>query len=991
MKTAAALAFLLVAASTSARADDTADAKAEAAARIDSAKPKLARGGYFDAVADLKKAVAADPTNVEAATLLAGAWRDTGEYRKAAELLVPFDKSAATLAMRAEILLLVGDDAGADAAAKAALALDADALGALYVVGRVQENAGDRAGAVKTYVDVNHRWVATSAEQETDDVLLADARAELRIFRITNEYGKDVDRVVDRLETLVQRSPDRVDAFVACGDLFMLNISQSHGDIEALKWYGKALDQNPHYAPALFGKARQKSFRYDEIDAAKTCEEQVLRENPSYVPALLFLAKQALGDGDYGKAQGLIDRAVATNPSDAESRAARAALLFLRGDESGFDAETGAILAKDKFASCAWSVLGHVLEEQRRFDEALKFAEKAVAADPLDWDAYFLAGRNALNVGDDAKAEKYLKAAEKGDPFENLYRRNFIELFNATRNFTVRKDAKFVLRMPPNEEEAYYRLLRSRMGDSIEMLQKKWGFRVAEPTYVLEFEKQEDFATRTIGLPGFPALGACFGQVVTLDSPRAGPPGMFMWHLVEHHELAHVVTLQLSKGRVPRWLTEGISVYEERKFDKSWWREYERQLIDAIASDEVLTLKDINGAFRDGRVMFAYYQGGLMCEFIERDFGFAKLREMVRLYGEGLSTDDVVRKALGIEPAQFDARFLAYAKDYVKDLRVFPHPTKAKTDRLKRALRGKPNDAEGWILLCEGALGQGDNAGALSALANAAKLLPDDGRIPALRAMSAWRENRSDLAVKHAEEAISKGADYYELQMTLAAFYADEGHDPEKAKAHWRRAIELFPLQDGQRDPRLLLARQLAAEGEKNLDEVMALLRAHVDLDENDLFTRKSLAEMYAQHGRVDDELAMFEQMRDIAPLPNGGGRAPGDAPRPGGGLAPSGAGWPRDAALAVHERLAEMYMDRKRYADAELAWSCAVGVARMDLGPKGEPAADSPTVATLLASHGESLHLLGRDDEARSRADEALRMDPQNDAAKKLADSLPH
>jgi tetratricopeptide (TPR) repeat protein len=971
MKTAAALAFALVFVSASpSRADDAADLKAESAARVESAKSKLARGGYFDAIADLKKAVEADPTNVDAAMLLAGAYRDTGEYAKASQLLAAFDKSAVALTLRAELLLLVGDDAGADAAAKAAVALDPLALGALVVVGRVEENAGLRDEAVATYSDVNHRWVGTKDEQETDDMLLADARAELGVFRLSNEFKKNLDGVVSRFEKILKRSPDRLDAVVECGDLYLA----AYQDENAKKWYAKALDRNPHYAPALFGKARQMAFRYEEVDAAKLCEDQVLRENPAYVPALLFLAQQALGDGDFKKAAPLIARALAANASDAETRATHAALAYLKDDSASFEAETKEILARNKFASCAYAVLGRLLEEQRRFDEALVYAEKAVAVDPLDWNSYFLAGRNALNVGDDAKGEKYLAAAEKDDAFKNVYRTNFIMLFNQMRNFTVRKDAKFVVRMPPDEEEPYFRLLKSRMDASIEMLQKKWGFKVAMPVYVSEFAQQEDFATRTIGLPGFPALGACFGQVVTLDSPRAGPPGMFLWSLVEHHELAHVVTLQLSKGRVPRWLTEGISVYEERKASKTWWREAERDVIDAIASDDVLTLKDVNGAFRGPRVMYAYYQGGLMCEFIERDFGFDKLREMVRLYGEGLETDEVVKKALGIGPTEFDARFLAYAKDYVKDLRVLRRPTKAKLDKLKRAMRKTPDDAEGWVLLCEGALAQGDNPSALSALANAAKLVPDDGRVPALRAMAAWRENRPDIAVKHAEDALAKGVDYFELRMGLADFYAQPGKDVEKAKAHWRRAIELFPLQDGKGDPRLLLANVLTAEGEKNLDDVTALMRAHVDLDEEDMSTRMALATIYAQHGRPDDELLMLEQVRDIAPLPN--------------------MKWKRSSAVALHERLGELYMDRKRYDDAELAWSCAVGCARMQLVKKdGSPddikPLDPPAVADLLARQGESLHLLGRVDEAKARADEALRLDPENEAAKKLAESL--
>ena len=61
------------------------------------------------------------------------------------------------------------------------------------------------------------------------------------------------------------------------------------------------------------------------------------------------------------------------------------------------------------------------------------------------------------------------------------------------------------------------------------------------------------------------ALGACFGRVVTLDSPKAREPGTFNWGETLWHEMAHVITLQLSGNRLPRWLSEGTSVFEERR------------------------------------------------------------------------------------------------------------------------------------------------------------------------------------------------------------------------------------------------------------------------------------------------------------------------------------------------------------------------------------------------------------------------------------------
>src|SRR4029079_10923595 len=86
------------------------------------------------------------------------------------------------------------------------------------------------------------------------------------------------------------------------------------------------------------------------------------------------------------------------------------------------------------------------------------------------------------------------------------------------------------------------------------------------PILVEVFPNHDDFAVRTLGLPGLVgALGACFGRVVSMDSPRAHSEKDFSWQATLWHELAHVFTLQLSQYRVPRWLTEGISTYEEHR------------------------------------------------------------------------------------------------------------------------------------------------------------------------------------------------------------------------------------------------------------------------------------------------------------------------------------------------------------------------------------------------------------------------------------------
>ena len=76
---------------------------------------------------------------------------------------------------------------------------------------------------------------------------------------------------------------------------------------------------------------------------------------------------------------------------------------------------------------------------------------------------------------------------------------------------------------------------------------------------------------RTFGLPGADGLlGVCFGSVITANSPASQGEDPSNWEAVLWHEFCHVVTLSKTHNKMPRWLSEGISVYEEEQENPTW-------------------------------------------------------------------------------------------------------------------------------------------------------------------------------------------------------------------------------------------------------------------------------------------------------------------------------------------------------------------------------------------------------------------------------------
>jgi tetratricopeptide (TPR) repeat protein len=169
---------------------------------------------------------------------------------------------------------------------------------------------------------------------------------------------------------------------------------------------------------------------------------------------------------------------------------------------------------------------------------------------------------------------------------------------------------------------------------------------------------------RTVGLAGLGALGVSFGTTLAFDSPAAKDAGPFNWGSTVWHELAHTFTLGSTDNRIPRWLSEGLSVYEEHHARPGWGFGVTPDFLAAYKAGKLVPVSRMNDGFMHPaypeQVQFSYYQASLVCELIARDFGEPAILRMLQAYKDGQTTDQVFQKVLNTDLKSFDKRFDTY-------------------------------------------------------------------------------------------------------------------------------------------------------------------------------------------------------------------------------------------------------------------------------------------------------------------------------------------
>jgi Flp pilus assembly protein TadD len=297
-----------------------------------------------------------------------------------------------------------------------------------------------------------------------------------------------------------------------------------------------------------------------------------------------------------------------------------------------------------------YRVSGDLAARNYRFDEAVALVRRALELDPRSARSLADLGVHLLRTGDEPGARQALEASFKLDAYD-VVTFNLLQMMDTLDKFVTVQDGDVVLRMHKDEAPLLQDYAMSLAHRALVTLSRRYGFTPKGPILVEIFPKHDDFAVRNVGLPGMiGALGACFGRVVTMDSPRARPPGEFQWEATLWHELAHVITIQMSNQRVPRWLTEGISVYEETVARPEWGRGMDLVFAGLMNRGETLKLKDLNAAFTNPQtISIAYFQASLLVDYFVKTFGDEGLHKLLRAYGQGLETDAALKAALNTD------------------------------------------------------------------------------------------------------------------------------------------------------------------------------------------------------------------------------------------------------------------------------------------------------------------------------------------------------
>ncbi|MCB1097711.1 MAG: tetratricopeptide repeat protein, partial [Verrucomicrobiae bacterium] len=538
--------------------------------------------------------------------------------------------------------------------------------------------------------------------------------------------GMEPKDVLDTYFTkVIKKFPDNPEGYLYAG---RLALDKYDARLASRRFY-EGLKVDPNNIELKYALAKA-FFQSDRGEALKIIDE-ILALNPNHVPTLFLMVEHLLVEDNREKAEELLGRIEDVNPRDVKLWAMRAGLEFVEGDKTKGEEFREQALADWRNNPEVDFVIGSLLAQKLRSEEAVTFLRSALEMDKDYLPADLELAQSLLRTGDEEEAWERLERLAEVDPY-NVPVYNLLTLYDEMKKFVILRRGNFVLRMDPKEADLFGDSILDLLERASKEMHDKYGFKPRKNVLIECFPNQADFAIRTFGVQGGDGfLGVCFGYVITMNSPGSLGSKLSNWEVTLWHEYAHTVTLDVSKMRVPRWFTEGISVHEEGHLNPAYKRrltsDYRKAILgefpanmrppgagDDDSDTALMKLPDLNRGFTrpesEWQIMFAYFQSSMLIDYLVDKHGYEFIQKVLADLGEGVPFPKAM--ADNGEPlGELEVAFFKHAKELAKGVGpdldwglLQPEVADSSTEDLKKYVEENPKKYYARMLLAKNLL-----------------------------------------------------------------------------------------------------------------------------------------------------------------------------------------------------------------------------------------------------------------------------------------------
>ncbi|QEF99215.1 tetratricopeptide repeat protein [Stieleria maiorica] len=539
----------------------------------------------------------------------------------------------------------------------------------------------DRAASEKAMIE---RYLQSGQlRYATSDTLIAAGR-------FFSESGIDARIILKNFyDRVLETDATNLEALIATAELAV-----SKGDFAvAAETVAKA--QQRELQDARLDYLLAVALRSSDPPQSRLALARSLQENPVYEPALILKAEQEIDREQYDQAEATIDEILKTNPNSPSAFALKAVLAHLAGDYQKEKRHREKALQWWPTNPNVDHLIGRKLSDKYRFAEGAHYQRLALTFEPSHMPATFQLAQDLLRLGDDDVGWELAEQVNTEDPY-NVVAYNLMTLKDRIDGFETirasdpmetahdvdtllagpggeaqREPGEILIRMDPRERKVYGNAVAQLLTEAKQVLCEKYDLELTRPVIVEIFPKQSDFAIRTFGLPGGEGfLGVCFGRVITANSPASQGPRPSNWKSVLWHEFCHVITLTKTKNRMPRWLSEGISVYEELERDRRWGQSMTARYREMILGDDFTPVSQLSGAFLSPasptHLQFAYYESSLVVRYLVETFGPEALNATLDSLAEGIPINQALAESIA-PMERIESGFAQYARNLAEE------------------------------------------------------------------------------------------------------------------------------------------------------------------------------------------------------------------------------------------------------------------------------------------------------------------------------------